>query len=214
MISQYLNKIKKYTTLEIVNYFIKIFLEFIYCIYGTFWFKLKILLNSIKIGKNTKVWGSTTLSKSPGAKIVIGDGFRVVSGSLRTTATISSTNRIKTYSNTSAIIIGNNVSINGVSITSRSKSIFIGNNVKIAPNCIIVDSDFHCLEKEKRTEPCAERDKDVYISDDVWIGMNCTVLKGITIGKNTIVGANSLVNKSLDENAIYAGNPIRKIKNL
>lgn len=214
MISQYLNKIKKYKTLEIINYLIKNSLEFIYCLIGTFCFKLKVLLNSVELGKNTKVWGSITLSKSPGAKIVIGDGFRVVSGSLRTTATISSMNRIKTYSNTSSIIIGNNVSINGVSITSRSKCIFIGNNVKIAPNCIIVDSDFHCLEIEKRTEPCVERDKDVYISDNVWIGMSCTVLKGITIGKNTIVGANSLVNKSLEENAIYAGNPIKKIKNL
>ena len=55
---------------------------------------------------------------------------------------------------------------------------------------------------------------EIIIKDNVYIGQNVTILRGITIGKNTIVGACSLVNKSLEENSVYAGVPAKKICSL
>ena len=54
----------------------------------------------------------------------------------------------------------------------------------------------------------------IIIKNNVYIGHNCTILRGVTIGENTIVGACSLVNKSLDANSVYAGVPAKKICSL
>lgn len=56
--------------------------------------------------------------------------------------------------------------------------------------------------------------KSIKIDEGCWLGANVTVLPGVTIGKGCIVGAGSLVNKSLEENYMYAGVPARKIKYL
>lgn len=54
----------------------------------------------------------------------------------------------------------------------------------------------------------------VTIGNNVFLGMNCTVLKGVTIGDNVIIGANSLVNKDIPSNCVAAGNPCRVIMSL
>ena len=54
----------------------------------------------------------------------------------------------------------------------------------------------------------------IIIKDNVYLGQSCTILRGITIGENTIVGACSLVNKSLEPNSVYAGVPAKKICSL
>lgn len=51
----------------------------------------------------------------------------------------------------------------------------------------------------------------ITVKDNVFIGKNCTILRGVTIGENTIVGACSLVNKSLEPNSVYAGVPAKRI---
>ena len=52
----------------------------------------------------------------------------------------------------------------------------------------------------------------IVIQDNVWIGMNCVVMKGVVIGENSIIGANSIVTKDIPANCIAAGNPCRVIK--
>ena len=51
----------------------------------------------------------------------------------------------------------------------------------------------------------------ITICDNVYIGSSCTILRGVTIGENTVVGACSLVNKSLESNSVYAGVPVKRI---
>ena len=83
---------------------------------------------------------------------------------------------------------------------------------------IICDSDFHCIDPEFRIpgsrKACFEMDKDILIGENVWIGMNCIILKGVVIGDNTIIGAGSIVTKNLEANCIYAGNPAKLVKKL
>jgi acetyltransferase-like isoleucine patch superfamily enzyme len=56
--------------------------------------------------------------------------------------------------------------------------------------------------------------KPVNIEDGSWIGTNCTILPGVTIGRNSMVGAGAVVSKSTDPFGLYAGNPCRKIKEI
>ena len=85
----------------------------------------------------------------------------------------------------------------------------IGNHVLIGANCQIGDRDGHSNIYKSSPKP-------IIIENDVWLGMNVTVLKGVTIGEHSIIGANSVVTKDIPANSIAAGNPckvIRKIEN-
>jgi acetyltransferase-like isoleucine patch superfamily enzyme len=90
--------------------------------------------------------------------------------------------------------------------------IAIGDNTKIAPSCIIVDSDFHCLDVDHRADPGFERDNRVAIEENALIGMNCIILKGVIIGRYSMIGAGSVITKDVELNSICAGNPARLIR--
>jgi maltose O-acetyltransferase len=54
----------------------------------------------------------------------------------------------------------------------------------------------------------------IKVEDNVWIGANATILPGVTIGKNSIVGAGAVVTKDVPENTIVGGNPAKVIRNI
>ena len=114
------------------------------------------------------------------------------------------------------IEIENNVGLNGTSITARSKEICIGSGTIIAPNVTIVDSDFHSQwpPETRLSQPDFDADRAVVIGKNVWIGMNAMILKGVHIGDNAIIGAGSVVTRSVPTNCVAAGNPARVIKEL
>ena len=114
---------------------------------------------------------------------------------------------ISASNNNDTISIGKNCGFSGVSIWCF-KSISIGNNVRIGANSIIMDGDAH------QDDPRAGENKSVIIEDNVWIGANVMVLKGVTIGHNSIIGAGSVVTKDIPINVVAAGNPCKVIKQL
>jgi len=110
------------------------------------------------------------------------------------------------------LTIGNNSSIGYGTLISVAKEINIGNNCLIATNCIIMDSDDHPINPKKRKagEGITKEDvKPVNIGNNVWVGSYCTILKGVTIGDNSIISAHSVVTRDVMANSIYAGNPAR-----
>ena len=119
--------------------------------------------------------------------------------------------------NNAFLKIGNNVGMSSTAIVCHSK-IEIGNNVKIGGGACIYDTDFHALYAEKRLNNKTDRlnkiDKPILISNNVFIGAHSTILKGVTIGENSIVGACSVVSKNIPPNEVWAGNPIKFIKKL
>lgn len=82
----------------------------------------------------------------------------------------------------------------------------------IGPNTIIVDHDGHVgwppSDRWIKSGSAAE----IVIENDVWIGMNCLVLKGVRIGSGSIIAAGSVVIDDVEANSLYAGNPAKKIK--
>lgn len=113
----------------------------------------------------------------------------------------------------SQIFIGDNVAINNAfSVISFSK-IVIGNNVLIGANCSVIDTDGHNLAIDKRNGgyPLIA---EIHIADNVFLGSNVTILKGVSIGKNSVIGNGSVVTQDIPENVIAAGNPARVIRHL
>jgi acetyltransferase-like isoleucine patch superfamily enzyme len=214
-----MNLFKKYSFFDILThtYYIVRY-EKINRIYSTIIFQIKSKLLQIKIGKNCSIFGKINIIKFPSSKILLGSNCNLISCAMKSGASTLQEVRLKTFSPTASIIIEDNVDLNGTSIACRSKTIHIKKNTMIGPNVIISDSDFHCIEPKFRMpnqkKACFEMDKDIIIEENVWIGMNTVILKGVKIGKNSIVGAGSIVTKDIDENSIYAGNPARKIRNI
>src|ERR1700730_18629051 len=121
--------------------------------------------------------------------------------------------------------VGDFTLLNGALIMAEEK-IDIGSHCLVSWNVGIADSDFHPLEPAQRlidAQALAPFFKDrpqrpklktapVIISDNVWIGMNATILKGVTIGENSVVAAGSVVAKSVPANVVVAGNPAIIVK--
>jgi len=98
---------------------------------------------------------------------------------------------------TGYIDIGNNFNCSGVTIYSSSR-VAIGDNVMIAPGVTIIDDDMHSvdyIQRRKRNAP--SRTKPISIEDDVWLGKGVTVLKGVTIGARSVIGADVTISKTI-----------------
>jgi acetyltransferase-like isoleucine patch superfamily enzyme len=114
--------------------------------------------------------------------------------------------------------IGNNTGVSSAAIVVH-EHVKIGNHVRIGGNVVIYDTDFHSLNSSERTAKIENRvnikTSPVIIEDYAFIGAHSTILKGVKIGRNSIIGAGSLVCKSVPPNEIWAGNPakfLRKVK--
>lgn len=119
---------------------------------------------------------------------------------------------------TDKIVIGNNVVIRPTSMLFASPladhtQITIGNDVLIGSGVHMYVSNH---EYQSIEIPIAHQGHSVVrpliIEDDVWIGANVIILPGVTIGKGAIIGAGSVITKSVPAYTVYAGNPARLIK--
>lgn len=113
--------------------------------------------------------------------------------------------------------IGDGTFIGHMSKVALARSIRIGARCYIAGDAYISDNDGHPLEAERRSRqepPGEEGIAPVVLEDDVWLGVRSIVLKGVTIGARTVVGAGSVVTKSLPPDCLAAGSPARVVRKL
>ena len=106
--------------------------------------------------------------------------------------------------------VGKNVVINFNCTFVDDGAIFIGDDCMIGPGCNLATS-VHPISPRLRRHKL-QYNKPIHIGNNVWFGAGVTVLPGITVGDNAIVGAGSVVTKDVPANAIVAGNPARLIR--
>lgn len=129
-------------------------------------------------------------------------------------ATLGKNNKCKlvTYKD-ATLIIGDKVGMSNTTIVATTK-IELGNNIIIGGGVTIIDSDFHSLNPNHWHTDEDEVNKvsrPIKICDNVFIGMNVIVLKGVNVGSNSIIAAGSVVVNDIPENEIWGGNPAKFI---
>lgn len=125
----------------------------------------------------------------------------------------SSYSYIEARNSTARISIGDGTWINnGFTAIAEHCSIEIGKRVLIGTNVEIFDSDFHGIHIADREKSKPEWGKSVVIEDDVFIGSSVRVMKGVTIGKGSVIANSSVVVKNIPAGVVAGGNPARVIK--
>lgn len=104
------------------------------------------------------------------------------------------------------LYIGNGTTIGDRTEIHVGKSVHIGEECSISWDVVIMDRDYHEINGEEKKD-------SVVIGNNVWIGCNAIILKGVTIGDGAIVGAGAVVTKNVPKKACVAGNPAKVIKN-
>lgn len=185
------------------------------------YFKFKIL--GIHFGKRLRVFNKVYVKKGSNSTIIIGDKLTFISGGGYNPIIVNSRGCI-CVDNNASLIIGNNCGFSSTVLWVK-EGVTIGDNVMIGGGSIILDNDCHSLDyrvrngcirgsKGERVDYREAKALPVTIEDDVLVGARCIILKGVTIGARSIIGAGSVVSKSIPSDCIAAGNPCRVIKRI
>lgn len=174
--------------------------------------KFIMKIRGIPYGKNLVTYGILFIRGT--GNIFIGNNVKITS--CRETNPIGGdTKTILFAKGNGKIFIGNDSGISNGSLIAI-ESITIGNHVFVGGNCKIYDHDFHSINYNERVmenDP-GVRSAPVIIKDGAFIGAHSIILKGVTIGEKSIVGAGSVVTRSIPDGEIWAGNPAVFIRRL
>lgn len=194
----------------------KYLMRFYKFIQDIFWKQITIFIfnyYNVNYNKDFKTKGIPIVKISKGGKLIIGHNFSM-NNNYNGNIIGRQQPCIFSVSKGAELFIGDNVGISSTAIIC-TKKIIIGNNVRIGGNTCIYDTDFHSLYVDERTAvpeiTINVKRESVEIEDNVFIGAHTTILKGVKIGRNSIIGACSVVAKSIPPDEIWAGNPAKFI---
>lgn len=173
---------------------------------------IEAALKGVRLQQDCSFYGRPVLMRMPMSCITIGSecAFR----SDRTSNLVGVNRRciLATMREGAEIVIGEGSRFSGT-VVAAAEQIVIGKGVLCGANVLITDFDWHPVEPHLRHNGNA-LSKRVIIGDNVWLGVNSIVLRGVKIGKNSVVAANSLVTHNVPANVIAGGNPCMVLKRL
>ncbi|MBL0358091.1 MAG: acyltransferase [Chitinophagaceae bacterium] len=169
-------------------------------------------LKKVSYGKSVRFWSSTYVVRYPESSISIGNNCSFRSDNSSNMIGINRHCMLSTHSKTAVISIGNHCGFSGTVIGAKEK-IIIGDDVMCGANTLITDFDWHGILPHERKTSSGDS-SPILIGNNVFIGYGSIVLKGVTIGDNSVIGANSVVTRDIPANVIAGGNPCKVIKNL
>jgi acetyltransferase-like isoleucine patch superfamily enzyme len=174
--------------------------------------RLMFALNGIPWRSGWKFFGAPVIQKHRRSSMTFGPGMQLRSSLRSNPLGPNHPVFLTTWQAGACLQIGKNFAMTGGSVCVAER-IMIGDNVAVGANCTIVDTDFHPLDPNQRQQnPNDARTAPVILEDNVFVGMNCLILKGVTIGQGSVIGAGSVVTKSIPPRVIAAGNPARVIR--
>jgi acetyltransferase-like isoleucine patch superfamily enzyme len=186
-------------------------------------FLIKIKWWGISVGSGLSMCGIMSIMKAPGSLISIGDRCRILSKFNSNLHGLDRKSMFSTLQANAKLIIGNDCGFSSL-VIACSDNISIGDRVMIGANCTITDTDSHSIDFRERSPDYYKlrckgwtenvKTSPISIEDDVFIGMHCIILKGVTIGKGSVIGAGCIVSKSIPGNVIAAGNPAVPVRKL
>lgn len=155
-----------------------------------------------RVGKNLRLPNGIPLIIGSHLKICLGDNVTIGRSTIGASKVFDEPR----------LTIGNNTNVGYGTTISVAREVTIGSHCLIGPGCIIMDSDDHPINPQKRLarDPVAKEDvQAVQIGNNVWIGSNVLILKGVVVGDNSVIAAHSVVTKKIESNCVYAGYPAR-----
>jgi acetyltransferase-like isoleucine patch superfamily enzyme len=158
------------------------------------------------VGKNVTIDRQVPYIYGHG-RIEIGDGVHIGN---RNTWVVG----LKVYDDP-VLMIGNHTTLGYMNAISVAQKVIIGNNCLLAGEIKIFDNNSHPVDPQKRKNRDVMEKSDVapvIIEDDVWIGTNSLIMKGVTIGKGAVVAAGSVVTTTVPPYTVVGGNPARPLK--
>ena len=143
----------------------------------------------------------------PGVKFEIGEGARVVLGRWSWLG-----HGCKVRAHEGEVLIGAKSVLGQECTISAYQHVAIGRECIVADRVMLIDFDHGVVEVERPIRLQGIYKRDVNVGHNVWIGYGACVLRGVTVGDNSVIGTNSVVTRDLPENAVAAGVPARVIR--
>ena len=178
--------------------------------------RLYFYLNGITYGPGLRSYGIPVVDVNEGGVMQVGQSLVLING-------MNHSNRIGRQQPCFFIVapggtlhLGNRVGMSGTALVCHN-AITIADDVTIGGNTVIYDTDFHSLDRRERAgyaDNALANTAPVFINQGAFIGAHVTILKGVSIGRNAVIGAGSVVTKSVPAGEIWAGNPARQVGTL
>jgi acetyltransferase-like isoleucine patch superfamily enzyme len=174
--------------------------------------RLAFAAHGVRWGKRWRIFGLPRFQLHRGSTLELGDGLQLRSWPASNPLTPVHAVVFATRSANAVIRVGSDCGFTGVTLVAAER-IEIGDRVLVGANATIVDTDFHPLDPvQRRADINAGKAAPVIIEDDVFIGMNALILKGVRLGAGCVVGAGSVVSRDVAPGTTVAGNPATLVR--
>jgi acetyltransferase-like isoleucine patch superfamily enzyme len=153
------------------------------------------------IGPRVRLWGTPSIRNQ--GRLVVGNRVRLYSTVAMLELGIAPGGSLE---------IGDRVMINYGTSIGVYQSVRIGNRCNIGTHVMLIDNSFHHLDPERRNE--APPSEPIVLEENVWLAARVIVLPGVTIGRDSVVGAGSVVTRDIPPGVLAAGVPARVLRPL
>jgi acetyltransferase-like isoleucine patch superfamily enzyme len=157
---------------------------------------------NVELGRNVFIDAHAFIHCHKTGKIRIGDNSYVGLGAM-----------VNTGKKGGFVTIGENCTVQAYSLVHGHGGCEIGNDVRIAGHTVIIPANHRFEDTTVTIREQGLTKSGIKIEDDVWMGAGCRILDGVTIGKGCVLGAATVVHKSLPPGSVAVGSPARVVSN-
>lgn len=162
-------------------------------------------------GPGLRVFGLPIIAVAPQSVLTVGHRATLISVSAFSEIGVAHACVLRTLDAGSRLSVGDDVGMSGCSIVA-SESVTIGDRVLLGADVIVADTDFHPVRPEgRRWSRRGVARAPITIEDNVFLGARSIVLKGVTIGADSVIAASSVVTRDIPPGVVAAGTPARVV---